>query len=407
MLVHIHGGGFVIGAGDSDYSQLAKTGHAVVVSFNYRLGILGFLADPALGAHSGDWGLQDQYAALRWVQHNIGDFGGDASNVTIFGESAGGSSVCDAIASPAAKGLFQRAISVSGEYNTVLGSPTALESQDCKSDLPSQDEADQAGTSYAAVAGCSDPATAATCLRSLSIDAVESAAGSGFQSHGHGTVAPTINGVTLTQSLHQALQTGSVNRVTVIAGTGRDEDLAGTATTAADYTDRVRQQYGTYADAVLARYPVSHFGTPAIAFRTVAADSNTVCPALRTDDALARRMPTYAYELDDNDLPPYDPTTPAGSAPGAEHIGGWFLRTRHTALDADQQALQSEELATVAGFARTGDPSAPGTPEWPRYLNTSSDVMSLQPAGDSELVSATQLRAQHDCAFWDTLTPSN
>src|SRR5437763_11336606 len=108
---------------------------------NYRLGIFGFLAHPALGQHSGDYGLADQQAALRWVAANIAAFGGDPRNVTIYGESAGGSSVCDQIASPAAAGLFQRGISVSGEYNTLLGSPTPLETQDCKSPLPSQAQA--------------------------------------------------------------------------------------------------------------------------------------------------------------------------------------------------------------------------------------------------------------------------
>ena len=135
VLVDIHGGGFVAGSGNGDNSLLSSTGHEVVVSLNYRLGIFGFLADKDLGANSGDYGLQDQQAALRWVQQNVAQFGGDPSNVTIYGESAGGSSVCDAIASPTAKGLFERGISVSGEYNTLLGSPTSLESQDWKSQI--------------------------------------------------------------------------------------------------------------------------------------------------------------------------------------------------------------------------------------------------------------------------------
>jgi hypothetical protein len=92
VLVHIHGGGFVAGSGNGDNSLLASTGHEVVVSLNYQLGIFGFLADKALGPNSGDYGLQDQQAALRWVQSNIAQFGGDPKNVMIYGESAGGSS---------------------------------------------------------------------------------------------------------------------------------------------------------------------------------------------------------------------------------------------------------------------------------------------------------------------------
>ena len=104
---------------------------------NYRLGIFGFLANPALGKHSGDYGLEDQQAALRWVNQNISRFGGNPANVTIYGESAGGSSVCDEIASPTAHGLFENAFSVSGEYSTLFGSPNQeLNFQDCKSTPP-------------------------------------------------------------------------------------------------------------------------------------------------------------------------------------------------------------------------------------------------------------------------------
>src|SRR5260370_1895695 len=109
-MVHIHGGGFVIGSGEGDNTLLATTGHEVIVSMNYRLGIFGFLANSAFGPHSGDYGLQDQQAALRWVQQNIAAFGGDPPNVTIFGESAGGSSRCAQIPSPAPARPFPPAI---------------------------------------------------------------------------------------------------------------------------------------------------------------------------------------------------------------------------------------------------------------------------------------------------------
>ena len=404
VLVHIHGGAFIGGSGNGDYTLLANTGHEVVVSINYRLGIFGFLAGKEFGDHAGDWGLQDQQAALRWVQQNITSFGGDPSNVTIYGESAGGSSMCDAIASPTAKGLFQRAISVSGEYNTLLGVSTVLETQDCKSNLPTQAQANAAGRTYAQNVGCTSASQMAACLRSLSTADVETAAGSGFELGGHGTVGPTINGTTLTQSLRQALETGKVNKVQVIAGTDRDENLSGNATTAADYTTLVDTQYGVYASQVMAKYPLSNFGSPAIAWRTIAADSNTVCPALRTDADLAKWMPVHGYEIDDNDIPPYAASNAAGSAPGASHVGAWFLSPTATPLDANQQALQNEEVATVTSFARNGDPSPAGTPPWPTY-NKAQQVMSLQPAGDSELVTTAEMSVQHNCTFWDKLAP--
>jgi len=405
VLVHIHGGGFVAGSGNGDYTLLANTGHEVVVSLNYRLGIFGFLADKALGDHAGDWGLQDQQAALRWVQQNVAQFGGDASNVTIYGESAGGSSVCDAIASPTAKGLFKRGISVSGEYNTLLRSPTSLQTQDCKSNLPTQAQSNAAGKNYAASVGCTgNQNKVLACLRGLTTAQAEATVGSGYQDGGQGTVSPTINGTTLPRSLRQALETGAVNKVQVIAGTDRDEDLVGNATTATDYTTLVDTQYGVYASQVLARYPLSHFGTPAIAWRTVAADSDTVCPALRTAADLAKWMPVHAYEIDDNDIPPYAPANAAGSAAGASHVGAWFLSPVNPALDANQQALQNEEVATVTSFAKGGNPAAVGTPAWPTY-NTSQNVLSLEPAGDSQLVTTAQMSAQHNCGFWDKLAP--
>jgi len=118
VMVWIHGGGFVGGSSalaETDGARLAKRG-VVVVSFNYRLGRFGFFAHPALtaGREGGNWGLLDQIAALRWVQRNVAAFGGDPGNVTILGESAGGESVIRLMASPAARGLFAKAIASSG-----------------------------------------------------------------------------------------------------------------------------------------------------------------------------------------------------------------------------------------------------------------------------------------------------
>jgi para-nitrobenzyl esterase len=416
VMVHIHGGGFFNGSGNGDNTLLSQTGHEVIVSMNYRLNIFGFLAAKALGANSGDYGLQDQQAALRWVQHNIQSFGGDPSNVTIFGESAGGSSVCDQIASPTAKGLFERAISTSGEYNTLLGtqeqaprSPEDLESQDCKSALPTQAQAQAAGKNFAAAVGCGtgNAAAVTACLDAVPIGTIEQAAwtpGDGYQYGGQGTVAPTINGSTLKMTLRQALKENKANKVDVIAGTDRDEDLVGTATTAAQYTSLVTSQYGSHASQVLKKYPLSQFDSPGVAWRTVAADSDTVCPSLQTDADLASRMKVYAYELDDNDIPPY---TVDGIAAGASHVGAWFLNPVTPALDANQQVLQNQEVAYVTTFAATGKPTPNGAPPWPRFDPQNNPTeLSLQPAGDTEPVTAAEVSAQHNCAFWDSIAPS-
>ena len=332
VLVHIHGGGFFGGSGNGDNTLLANTGDEVVVSMNYRLGIYGFLANAAFGAHAGDYGLQDQQAALQWVQDNIAKFGGDPDNVTIYGESAGGSSVCDQIASPTAKGLFTQAISTSGEYNTLFGgpeqpnrSPEDLEVQDCKSKLPTQSQANDIGDDFASAVGCgSGTADVAKCLRGVSVADVEKAAytpGDGYQYGGHGTIAPTLNGTTLPRTLRQALKTGKVNRVPVIAGVARDENLtASHVDSVAEYEQLVKDQYGALAPQVLDHYPIERFASPWLAWRKVAADSDTVCPAITTARSLAQWMPVYEYQVDDGDATPYQMS---GQPTGAKHVADW------------------------------------------------------------------------------------
>src|SRR5215467_4309467 len=154
-MVWIHGGGFSGGAGRVyDGAVLAARNHVIVVTINYRLSAFGFLALPSLDAESpdgssGDYGLMDQQAALRWVQNNAFAFGGSPGDVTIFGESAGGASVCANLASPTAFGLFSRAIAESG----------------CIFPAQTRRAAEQQGAALASKLGCTRAATAAACLR--------------------------------------------------------------------------------------------------------------------------------------------------------------------------------------------------------------------------------------------------
>ena len=426
VMAHIHGGGFFLGSGGGDYTLLVNTGNVVVVGMNYRLNIFGFLANRTFGPNSGDYGLQDQQAALRWVQENVSAFGGDPNNVTIFGESAGGSSVCHQIASPTAAGLFHKGISTSGEYNTLFGVPEAerpggsedLEVQDCKSQLPTLQEAEQIGDDFADAVGCGNTPDVAACLRAVPAQAVSDAAeipGSGYQYGAHGTIAPTLNGTTLPRTLRQALQTGRVNRVPVIAGVDRDENLIGFPVTAEDYTALVQAQYGRFAHEVLRRYPVTRFNSPFVAWRTVAADSSTVCSALRTAEELSRWMPVFAYEIDYGDPWPQRFT---GESMGASHVAAWSLTpVTTTTLDVNQQVLQNQELAFVTSLARTGDPTTTGTPVWPQFRvdgeghHEDDDgrglglVMSLNAGADSQATLRDQIRFAHKCAFWDSVTP--
>jgi para-nitrobenzyl esterase len=416
VMAHIHGGGFFKGSGNEDDTLLVNTGNEVIVSMNYRLNIFGFLAHAALGPNSGDYGLQDQQAALRWVQLNISAFGGDPHSVTIFGESAGGSSVCHQIASPTAAGLFHKAISTSGEYNTLFGVAEAprpggsedLELQDCKSKLPTLAEAEAIGAEFATAVGCGGAPDVAACLRTVpaqTVSDVSSIPGSGYQYGGQGTVAPTINGTTLTMTLRQALRTGHVNRVPVIAGVDRDENLVGFPVTAADYTALVQAQYGAIAPKVLELYPVVRFNSPFVAWRTVAADSDTVCSALRTAEELSDWMPVFAYEIDFGDVS----SAATGESMGASHVGQWNL-TPVAGLDVNRQVLQNQEVAYVTTLARTGNPTADGTPIWPEFRSEMDQdeprmVMSLNVGADSQKTLVGQIRQAHNCGFWDEVTP--
>jgi len=402
VMVWIHGGGFQFGA-SSEFSgvNIASSGGVVFVSMNYRLGVLGFLATSAFGAHAGDYGLQDQQAALRWVQKNIAAFGGDPHDVTIFGESAGGSSVCDQLASPAASGLFGRAISESGFYNSITGVNTSYQPQDCKSTLPTEAQADTAGDAFATRVGCTDPAQEAECLRSTPLATLRADAG-GLSG---ATNSPIVNGSTLTMSPSVAFARGQFNRVSTIMGTLRDEDLIGSPTTSDAFTADVQAQYGSFAPQVLAAYPLDRFATPYIDYRTMMADANTICPALRTEDTLSRWVKVYGYEIDDTDAA----SGGAGSLPqGAFH--GAELRllfpgliAAGTTLDANQQALANQMTAEWTAFGTTGNPTATGTPAWPQFQGHNGTVMSLQPAGDSQLVNRQELSAVHNCGLWDRL----
>jgi len=408
VILYIHGGGFTGGA-TSTYpeQELATGGPVIVVGIEYRLGVLGFLADKALGAHSGDFGLQDQQFAMKWVQQNISAFGGDPANITIMGSSAGASSVCDQIASPTAHGLFEKAINFSGEYNSLFGAPTSLQPQDCKAQLPTQRQANATGALFAASVGCGQGhhAAVAACLRAVPWQTLLTAQASG------GTNSPIVNGTTLTEQPLESFATGHVNRVPALLGVNRDEDLTGTATTAAAYTSLIDSQYGADSSEVLLHYPLARFPSPYVASRTVAADSNTVCPALVRDQYLSKVMPLYAFEGDNPDLPPY--STATANPPGSQHDWepGYLFPTAmgipiDSQLDANQATLRSELIAQITAFAATGSPNTTGVPLWPRYKSdTGYLVMSLQPAGDDELMSAAAISFDHQCAFWDRISP--
>jgi para-nitrobenzyl esterase len=419
VMVQIHGGGFLDPIGPPDGTHLVSAGHVVFVAMNYRLGILGFMANRALGRHSGDYGLQDQQAALRWTQRNIARFGGDPHNVTILGQSAGGASVCANVASPTARGLFQRGIPESGFYNAATGPQQVWEAADCKSRIPTQRQAERAGARFARTVGCA-PSNVG-CLRAVPADRLVEAGGKVNDPTAGGTsatIAPTINGTTLPMSPYKAFRTGHINHVGLMNGVDRDEfngfgsAQSPHARTPSDYRRLVRRQYGRLAPRVFRIYRLRRFPSPFVAYRTVVADSDSVCPALVADRRLSRYIPVYAWQNDDADMPTdfwpsslLDPTQPNG----AYHIAAdpFLFPKASVTLSPDQAVLAKQFTNQAVGYARRGNPTARHTPLWTRFTRRRQRVMTLVPAGDSAMTPAETIALQHHCRFWDAVTPTS
>ena len=250
VMVWIYGGGFQAGSASEprqDGEKLAGKG-VVVVSFNYRLGVFGFLAHPELTKESGhnasgNYGLLDQIAALRWVKANIAAFGGDPGKVTIFGESAGSFAVSALMASPLAQGLFHHAIGESGAFfNSGSGALAPAR-------LPASEAS---GGSFAQSLG----ATSLAALRAKpAADALQAAA------KGPGRwFAPIIDGYVLPRDVHAIYADGRQSPVPLLAGWNADEVRSGVVLakekpTAASFIERTRKQFGADADAVFKAYP--------------------------------------------------------------------------------------------------------------------------------------------------------
>jgi para-nitrobenzyl esterase len=395
VMVWIHGGALVTGESD-DYNPAKLVADGVtVVTINYRLGALGFLAHPALAdakGQSGDYGLEDQQAALRWVQRNIASFGGNPHNVTIFGESAGGLSTLSQVASPQARGLFQKAIVESGSYDLTQASLSSAEA---------------AGEAFATKAGCAGQTAA--CLRSLSVSTIlasEEVAG----------YTPNINSEVLPESLGTAFATGNFNRVPIINGTNHDEwrlfvalsELEGNPVTASNYQSMISSTLGVppAAAAVIAtEYPLSAFASPSVALGAVGTDAIFACPALTVDQSVSRYVPTFAYEFNDENAPEnfLPPVSFPYGAPHASEIQ--YLMDLPTAVFPGTLSTQQQQLAvTMKGywtnFAKRGFPSSAGTPFWPLFNSLSEKMESLAPPTPQ---TENDFADTHHCAFWTAL----
>ena len=406
VYVYIHGGGFVTGSGMKDTTEkIVREGGVVGVSFNYRLGALGFLALPALAGpqgDTGDYGLLDQQAALRWVRRNIAAFGGDPDKVTIGGESAGGWSVCTHLVAPGSRGLFGKAV---------------IESGSCISQSLAQAETN--GQAFAARLGCRDDAGVAACLRGKSVAAILAA-----QDH---LYVPTNGTPFLPVDTRDAILAGKTAHVPVLIGSTRDEARSFTKKaigwSRSDYENYVRKDFGANAAAVLKTYPYpADTSDPAAVAYQVAAigtDNGTVgadrvehgiggCGDLAITEALARTVPVYAYEFSPRTGPGWFPTP--GYDWGAGHAAELtYLYPRHddgrtyNSFNAAQHRLSDEMVRYWGAFIATGSPARAGQTVWPP-VEPGGTFLTRAGGGRTGPLSTAAFRREHHCALWDGLS---
>lgn len=394
VMVWIYGGGLFVGeSNDYDGSRLVKSGDVVFVSFNYRLNEFGFLAHPALvgDGQAANYGLQDQQFALKWVQRNIAQFGGDPDNVTIFGESAGGYSVTLNMISPLSRGLYAKGIVESGAYGYESPQPTLA-------------QAEATGEQFAQAIGCKDQSAA--CLRKASVERILSQEANYF-------LGPVIDGVTIKKSVKDAIKSGDFNRHPIIDGTNHDEyrwfqafaELStGHVITAAEYPTQVVNTFGqALAPDVLRRYPLKNFNSPSEALAAAFGDDLFSSSAQDFNVAVSKYVPTYAYEFADENAPNFlHVSFPYGAYHTAEiqylfpgYKGAYTGKA--PGLNRAQQELSSDMIAYWTAFAKTGNPNNPDAPRWQAFTSTER-VQSLNTPISSD---TKNFAHDHLCPFWN------
>lgn len=413
VMVWIHGGGFIGGSSleATPIEHLAQHGDVVVVSMNYRVGALGFMAHPALSAEaakvdgkfaSGNFGLLDQQAALRWVRDNVAAFGGDPQNVTIFGESAGGMSVCVHLASPQSAGLFKQAIIQSGP---------------CMSHNPSLPAAEKQGEYLAIKAGCEGRGDLLDCLRSKTPEEIMKALpndpafvfGEGeFGAWG----VPIVDGRVLTDTLKNSFDSGHFNRVPVINGNNGDEgsllvmfshEYRFAALKAEQYEQRIRYLVGN-DDAVVAkikaRYPLENYPDPGAALSALFGDSFMACSVQRTSGYLAKWTPLYGYIFaypGANFILPELRQLNAFHGAELQFVFDEPMRWLRRHFSGAEKQLSDTMMDKWTQFARTGKPDKEGEQQWPLFSDGGKQlVFDLQ-------LSVSDSEKREACAFWRDL----
>lgn len=372
VMVWIYGGGFQAGAtseGRQDGEMLAKKG-VVVVSMNYRLGIFGFFAHPALARESGhnsagNYGLLDQVAALEWVQKNIAAFGGDPHNVTIFGESAGSFSVCALMASPLSRDLFQRAI---GESGSLLG-----KSPEVKSLVESEED----GAKFAA----SIDANSLEVLRAKpAADLLDAAMKVRDTYH----FRANIDGYFFPKAPHEIYAAGQQAHVPLLAGWNRDEGnfhdyFEKADPTIRNYVDIAHKDFGEKADEFLKLYPGATDDEAIRSASDLAGDQFIAFGTWKWIEMQRRTAHATVYRYEFDDPPPQPAGKPSEGAYHSAEIEFVFEALPSKKLPWRPQDKKLSQLISTywTNFAKTGDPNGPGLPKWLPNEAPQFEVMHL------------------------------
>jgi len=409
VMVWLHGGAFLYGSGGDKYydgTLLAKRG-VVIVTINYRLGPFGFLAHPALTAEdpayptSGNYGLEDQRAALQWVQRNIAAFGGDPAHVTLFGESAGGFSTCVHYLSSRTHGLFEAAISESG----LCGMPDFA---------PLHATAEAHGVDLAEKLGCpgTDAATAA-CLRGKTVKELMDATatlpipdqlpgGLAYQAIVLPNVIPNVDGFVIERPLREALLAGAFEPRPMLLGNTKDEGTmfhsslsAKEVTDETQYRDALAIRFPNSVDAIMARYPVSAYPSPNAALAEVTGDAFFVCPTRVAARALAAHgVAVYRY------LFAHPLAFPVLSDLGVFHSSDLpyvFGNNDFPLGRIDAPPLVDTVQTYWTQFGKVGDPNTTSTMAWPSFTSSTTTVVLDEP------LSTTTSYKDDVCDFWDSI----
>lgn len=406
VMVWLHGGGFTMGKAayrESDGQRLASQSGSVVVAPGYRLGVFGFLSHAALAAEdprgsAGNYGIQDQAEALRWVRDNIEAFGGDPDNVTLFGQSAGGISVCAHLVSPASAGLFHRAVIQSGP---------------CDTPLSTLEEAHRVGAQLAEGLACDTSDNPLHCLRSKPTKQVAEILlpdPTFVFGEGYTHWRPILDGTYIPVQFLPAFEAGSFNQVPVINGANLDEgtllvwlshNFLFKPLQAEQYLDRLEYLVGSrqVAQLVADQYSLANYATPFDALSEAFSDGFFNCMTRTTSQALASHVPLWAYQFDYQEAPFLVPGARLKAFHSAEiqFVFGKPMSLTQSRFKGEQLELSRIMMGYWTQFAASGNPNRTDLPNWPRFDQDDQTLLL------DRIVKVASEVHRADCEFWSRI----